>query len=300
MRRGNAPMNAHLMGARASRSTAAWRLTVLTALVGVLPTGCRPPPATPAALSAAHTALLRAQLGPAREQAPAHVARAEVGFAAARAACARDPGSTSCRDLSYVAMRRAEQAELEANVSLAHRAHHRAHLALAARRAQVGANRAPGQSEAAVPAAPAQAPADPVLAHATKELRAAAAEGDQVWHEPGRGIVVRVGSAKSFADGSSQLLAETRAQLAQLAAALRRTGPGRLQVTTAAEPNESHDLARARTQAVMAHLMACGVPATQLRSAPSWADGGELRRQGGASAAGLVELTWQPAARTVD
>ena len=127
------------------------------------------------------------------------------------------------------------------------------------------------------PATGPEAPAGPadLAAHLALSVKAPAA---QARREPGRGLVVRLAPVRAFAPGSSRLLPRARRELRQVAQALLNEPRGTLHVTARAEPANTNNLARARTQAVVAHLMACGLPATRLlaqvptgESATAWA-----------------------------
>jgi outer membrane protein OmpA-like peptidoglycan-associated protein len=229
----------------------------------------------------ARTAYARASFGPAAQAVPADLHKAKVSLDKAEAAFSED--ASNQRDLAYVALRRAQLAEVLANraAHAAVRAHAEAKLASEkdANRVQTKAelertrsslvnaqHDAADQKLRAADADSKAAEADMRAADADRRLKSMQlelAKWAAVKQEP-RGVVITLSGSVLFAFDQATLLPEARTRLGQVAAALLETKERHLDVEGYTDSQGKHaynlDLSQRRADAVRLYLISNGYP----------------------------------------
>jgi len=237
----------------------------------------------------ARAAYARASTGPAAQNVPAEVHKAEVALS--RAESAFNSGSPDQRDLAYVAERRSQLAEAlskqaenaalrlssEAQLAKDKDANHlktkeelertKDNLMTAEQIAAEEKRRA-GESDTKAALSAAQAAeAEKRAAEADLKLKAMQLELAKfaaVKQEP-RGVVITLSGSVLFASDKSALLPAAKARLTQVTAALLETKERRLDVQgfTDSQGKDAYnvDLSQKRADAVRLHLIANGYPA---------------------------------------
>lgn len=247
---------------------------------------CTHAPAPPsAALAEAQASIARASAGPAAQAGKPSLERARALAKRAERSLARGD-APSAEAYAYAADRAAQAAEAQAGLAIAQNEQQRATAALAERRAQGDAMLARDSLSETRQRAHAHG-----IASALDKLAPALAKG----HADQGGMLVTLPSERSFARGTSVLLPPAKAHLAQFAEAMRASRARHLTVVgrvpgSMATP-KAHRLTKARTQAVMAYLLSCGVAETTvspMRLAPGRSN--SLRRRHIDERADLAEI----------
>jgi outer membrane protein OmpA-like peptidoglycan-associated protein len=256
-------------------------LALLLSLSGPALSACStalPPPE----LVEARATYERAAKGPANELAPAQLDTAKQALSAAERSLNDDGDGPRTRDLAYIAARRSEIAEAEANRSAAER--DRAQADKNFKNAQLeGIQKTKEQLEAERrEAAKAQNEASKTKAEletekkarAEAEKRASAAMASLAEiakvKEESRGIVITLSGSVLFATGKSELLPIAQEKLDDVAKALKDQGfksilvEGHTDSRGSAADNDKLSLKRA--EAVRDLLVARGIPATKIRA----------------------------------
>ncbi len=237
----------------------------------------------------ARAAYARASSGPAAQNVPAEVRKAQVALSTAESAF--NQGTPDQRDLAYVAERRAQLAEAlskqaenaalrvraEAQLAKDKDANHRqtekelertkTSLMTAEQIAAEEKRRAGESDTKATQAAALAAAADKRAAEADAKMKAAQLELAKfaaIKEEP-RGVVITLSGSVLFASDKSALLPEAKNRLNQVTAALLETKERRLDVQgfTDSQGKDAYniDLSQRRADAVRTHLVANGYPA---------------------------------------
>lgn len=216
----------------------------------------------------AREAYSRSERGKARQYNPAALHEAKVALDKAEAAFQDDPDSAYARDEAYIALRRAERAEIEA-LTLANE-QRKEKARAAANQAQAknlekaqgdlaSAQRQLEQEKAARQAA--EAKAKETLA------RLAAANAAAVKEEP-RGTVITLAGGVLFASNKSQLLPGAQNSLNQIADALKDQNDKKVLIEGHTDSRGSdatnQTLSKARADAVGSYLISRGVPAERV------------------------------------
>ncbi len=237
----------------------------------------------------ARAAYARASSGPAAQNVPAEVRKAQVALATAESAFNQD--SPDQRDLAYVAERRAQLAEAlskqaenaalrvsaEAQLARDKDANHRQtekelertkNNLMTAEQIAAEEKRRAGESDAKAAVSAAQAAeANKRAAEADARMKAAQLElatFAAIKQEP-RGVVITLSGSVLFASDKSALLPAAKNRLNQVSAALLETKDRRLDVQgfTDSQGKDAYnvDLSQKRADAVRLHLIANGYPA---------------------------------------
>lgn len=222
--------------------------------------------APPQNLKDARSAYQRASAGPAKDLAPAQLHAAQVSLALAEKTYDDEGNSANARDRAYVAMRKAELAEVQARIDQdakqAQQAQqHEATTAMQQREAM--------QQEL-------QKTREQLNAETQRRQEAEAAqqralaELGNVKDEP-RGTVITIPGSVSFASGKASLLPSARDRLQQVASALEQGDSsskiiveGHTDATGSREKNQQ--LSMQRAQAVRQSLISDGVPPDRIQA----------------------------------
>lgn len=247
-----------------------------TAIVGLgwLALSCAGAP--PAGLVDARAAYDRASTGPAQKLAPAQLHAARTYLTLAEKTYEDEGDSANARDRAYVAMRKAELAEVQARISRLFasvaEAKERGELTEQKQHAATVAELSRAQTElTAERGIVAQQGADLKLeaqrrqqAEAAQQ-RALAALGKQ----EARGTVITLSGSVVFASGASQLLPAARNKMAEVATALRQGNSGSQVMVeghtdSVGSERKNEELSLARASAVRDGLIAQGVKAERI------------------------------------
>jgi outer membrane protein OmpA-like peptidoglycan-associated protein len=225
----------------------------------------------PKELVDAREAYARSEHGKAREYNPAALHEAKVELDKAEAAFDKDPDSEATRDEAYIALRRAERAEVEANTMQWQQRQEKA-------RNDANQNQAKGLQKAQSDLSQAreqlqQEKAAREAAEAkSKEMlaRLAAANAAAVKEEP-RGTVITLSGGVLFASNKSQLLPGAQNSLNQVAEALKTQEDKKILVEGHTDSRGSdatnQALSKARADSVASYLVSQGVPADRITTA---------------------------------
>ena len=205
--------------------------------------------AVPAELANARTTCQRTTEGPAAQLVPAELHQAETVLAQAEKSFSDDPESFTTRDLSYVAQRKCELAEVLASTATEQ-----------GKTAQALADFSSNQSDILK-----QTKAN--LGQARTSLMAALAKLAEVKTED-RGVVITLSGSVLFRSGEATLLPEAQKKLDQVAEALLATPDRTLVVEGHTDSQGSDasnmDLSQRRADAVRAYLVQRGYASTQV------------------------------------
>ena len=246
------------------------RTTVLVCASALAFGACASVP-PPKELVSARTEYTRGEQGMARTLNPAGLHDARVALDKAEAAYTDDPSSQRTADLAYLALRRAQRAEVEAQTADWQQRQRRAKdNALHAQAKAAGEARtelADTKQELAAER-DARAAAESRTRTVLAELTAAHAAA--VKEEP-RGIVVTLSGSVLFASGKAALLPSAESSLGEVARAVGAEEDKALLVEGHTDSRGSEatnqTLAKARADAVAAYLITHGVPAERVTTA---------------------------------
>lgn len=222
--------------------------------------------APPQNLKDARSAYQRASDGPAKDLAPAQLHAAEVSLALAEKTFDDEGNSANARDRAYVAMRKAELAEVQAQI---------AKDTQQAQQAQQRSEQTALQQRDALKQE-LQQTREQLTAETQRRQEAEAAQQKalaqlgNVKDEP-RGTVITIPGSVSFASGKATLLPSARNRLEQVATALKQGDDsskiiveGHTDATGSAEKNQQ--LSEERAQAVRETLISDGVPPDRVQA----------------------------------
>lgn len=219
----------------------------------------------------ARDAYNRGEQGKARQYNPAALHEAKVALDKAEAAFESDPDSANARDEAYIALRRAERAEIEATTLANEQRKEKARAAanqaqakgLQKAQTDLASTREQLQLEKAAREA-AEAKQKETLA------RLAAANAAGVKEEP-RGTVITLAGGVLFASNKSQLLPGAENSLTQIAEALKDQDDKRVLIEGHTDSRGSdatnQALSKARADSVGSFLITRGVPAERVTTA---------------------------------
>lgn len=214
-----------------------------------------------AALDQARVSLARASQGPAAQAGKPSLTRAKHSIKAAERALARGDTATA-EAYAYAADRAAQAAEAAAGLAIAQNEAERAGAAMLERRAQGALNAR--ESLAATRQGQHAHGIESALTKLAPDLEKGPANQG--------GLLVTLPTERAFARGTSLLLPPAKAHLAQFAEAVRASRARQLtvvgRVPGSMQTPKAHRLAKARTQAVMAYLLSCGVSETSVSPLP--------------------------------
>lgn len=224
--------------------------------------GCASSP--PAHLVDARAAYQRASQGPARELAPAQLHAARVSLDLAEKTFDDEGESDNARDRAYVAMRKAELAEVQARITEETR-----QVAQAEQRGEMAAEQQHAATQEELEKTREQLNAEIQRRQEAEQAQQRALEALGNVKQETRGTVLTIPGSVIFASGKAELLPASRNRLAQVAQALKQGDPnskilieGHTDATGSAEKNEQLSLQRA--ESVRAALLAGGVPADRV------------------------------------
>jgi outer membrane protein OmpA-like peptidoglycan-associated protein len=220
------------------------RHVILFGFLGVLCGACA---TVPKELISAREAYTRASYGPAAKQAPADLHKAKDALDKAERAFADDPRSSNARDLSYVAERRAEMAEIQASI-------------LSERSKAI-------QAEKSVQTVQSQ-----IIRKTKEQLKDSLAQiptPPEVKIEP-RGTVITLSGSVLFPHNKAALMTSAKERLSEIASALLTTKDRTIVVEGHTDSTGSYsvnrDLSLRRAEAVRIHLISCGYPANKIEA----------------------------------
>jgi len=247
--------------------------SVLAALTGL---ACGSTPA-PRELLDARSAYLRAQDGPATQLKPDGLHEAKVALDRAEKSYSDDPGAEKTRDLSYVAERKAELADVQARdaKSAMEKAQAEKDLAqvtqsqLSQARQQLSSadQQLSGAQQALATEHTARKDAEK-RAHDAMDRLAAASAGNI--KQESRGTVITIPGSVLFASGKTALLPTAQTKLGAVADALKDQTDHKITIEGHTDSQGSDasnmELSRGRAQTVKDYLVSRGVPADNIKS----------------------------------
>jgi len=222
--------------------------------------------APPRTLKDARSAYQRASNGPAKDLAPAQLHAAQVSLAVAEKTFDDEGSSPNARDRAYVALRKAELAEVQAQI-----AQETLRVEQAKQRGQLVE-----QQEHAAVKQELQQTREQLNAEIQRRQEAEAAQqkalaalGD-VKKEP-RGTVITIPGSVSFASGKATLLGSARSRLQQVASALEQGDSSSKIIVeghtdATGSPEKNQQLSEQRAEAVRQALISQGVPAERVQA----------------------------------
>lgn len=236
---------------------------ILCGLGAALAFGCGSTP-TPVELLDARKAYDKAAKSPAAQLAPAQLDTAKQALAKAEASFEDEGDEPITKDLSYIAIRRAEIAEAEAGREQAERARQKTDKDF--RQTELAAAEGHKQTKAQL-----EAERKARLA-AEKQAAAAMASLNEIAKvkEESRGMVITLSGAVLFASGKSTLLPIAQDKIAEVAKALKDQGfksilvEGHTDAQGSVEKNQILSLQRA--EAVRSYLIREGIPSDKIRA----------------------------------
>jgi len=211
----------------------------------------------------ARDAYQRGEQGKAREFNPAALHEARVELDKAESAFKEDPDSQVARDQAYVALRRAERAEVEASTMAWQQRQEKA-------REQATQAQAKGLQKAEGELATAREQLQKEKSAHEAALAKLAAANAAVKEEP-RGTVITMAGGVLFASGKSVLLPGAQSSLNQVAEALRDQADKKILIEGHTDSRgtdaTNQALSKARADAVGAYFTSHGVPADRITTA---------------------------------
>jgi outer membrane protein OmpA-like peptidoglycan-associated protein len=225
----------------------------------------------PKELVDAREAYARSEHGKARQYNPAALHEAKVELDKAEAAFNDDPGSERTRDEAYIALRRAERAEVEANTMQWQQRQEKARAEMNQAQAK-GYQKAQSELAAARQQLEQEKAAREQAEARSKETLAklAAANAAQV-KEEARGTVITLAGGVLFASGKSQLMPSAQNSLNQVADALKEAQDKKILIEGHTDSRGSatlnQNLSKARADAVASYLESQGVPQDRITTA---------------------------------
>jgi outer membrane protein OmpA-like peptidoglycan-associated protein len=230
----------------------------------LLAAGCAGAP--PQNFKDARSAYQRAALGPAKILAPAQLHAAQVSLELAEKTFDDEGSSANARDRAYVALRKAELAEVQANIAhdmqLVQQAEQQNQQTARQRRADLTQELQQTREQLNVETQRREE-AEAAQQRALEEL-------GNVKDEP-RGTVITIPGSVSFASGKATLLPSARNRLQQVAMALKQ-GDGSSKIIVeghtdaTGSPDNNQLLSQHRADAVRQSLIAEGVPADRIEA----------------------------------
>jgi outer membrane protein OmpA-like peptidoglycan-associated protein len=225
----------------------------------------------PKELVDAREAYARSEHGKAREYNPAALHEAKVELDKAEAAFNNDPDSDATRDEAYVALRRAERAEIEASTMQWQQRQAKARAD--ANQAQAkGLQKAQSELSSTKDQLQKEKAAREAAESKSKEMlaRLAAANAAAIKEEP-RGTVITLSGGVLFASNKSQLLPGAQNSLTQVAEAIKTQEDKKVLVEGHTDSRGSdvtnQALSKARADSVASYLISQGVPADRITTA---------------------------------
>lgn len=255
----------------------------LTTLLGVASlAGCASTPTPPRELVEARTTFQRASQGPAARLALVDLHNAQGDLDRAERSFTDDPTSDVTRDLSYVALRRAQTVEARGDTLHADQERERAERDQASLTGQQLAQTQTAlqssqtqlqNTQQTVVQTQEQLAAERTRREAAERQAAAALESLRrvaAVREEQRGTVITLSGQVLFATGESQLLPIAQQRLDQVARALIDQGPRHLVVEghtdSRGSPESNQALSLARAQSVRTYLISRGIPEGQIEA----------------------------------
>lgn len=238
-------------------------------------TGCASSSAPPRELVEARSTFTRASQGPAARLALVDLHNAQGDLERAERSFTDDPASDVTRDLSYVALRRAQTVEARGDTLQADQERERAERDATALTGQQLAQTqtALQSSQQAVVQSQAELAAERTRREAAERQAAAALESLRrvaAVREDQRGTIITLSGEVLFATGQSTLLPIAQQRLDQVARALIDQGARHLVVEghtdSRGSPASNQQLSLERAQAVRTYLISRGIPQGQIEA----------------------------------
>jgi len=217
-------------------------------------------------LKDARSVYRRASEGPAKDLAPAQLHAAEVSLALAEKTFDDEGDSANARDRAYVAMRKAELAEVQANITRDTQQVEQARQ----RREQTATQQQQALKQELQQTREQLSAETQRLQEAEAARQRALAELGNVKNEP-RGTVITIPGSVSFASGQAALLPSARNRLEQVATALKQ-GEGSSKIVieghtdATGSPEKNQALSQQRAEAVRESLISKGIPADRVQA----------------------------------
>lgn len=233
--------------------------TCTIAALALMGASCASSRAMPQSLAEARRDYEHTLASDARALAPVELHAANLALHKANEAYRLDPGASEIDHLAYVAQRRSATARVQARVA---QANQRAELSAAA--ARDGEAKALVETRNELARARQELSNSKVAMEKLKDIK-----GGQVTEDE-RGVVITLSGSVLFEHGKATLLPAARAQLAELAQALKRakadsmTIEGFTDATGADKVNAV--VSQARAEAVLGYLSSRGISATNMRA----------------------------------
>jgi outer membrane protein OmpA-like peptidoglycan-associated protein len=211
----------------------------------------------PPHLQDARDAYQRASEGPAKDLAPAQLHAAEVSLGLAEKTYKEEGKSANAADRAYVAQRKAELAEVQAQITRD------------MQQVQQLKTQQTATTQQELEKSREQLNAEIQRRKEAEEAEQKALAALQNVKNDSRGMVVTVPGNISFASGKAKLLPPARAQLSQVAAALKQgSADSKIVVEgytdSTGSPQTNQELSQQRAEAVRQALVAEGVPAERV------------------------------------
>lgn len=243
--------------------TNGWKWIVTGSLLGA----CASAP--PQELENARSALEKAQASVAQELNPAQLHTAESALELAEVTFKEEGASDRARDRAYVAMRKAQLAEVQARIMHNERRLQEMETTVAQTRTQnleQMREKVTQQQSALEHSQEARAKAEERARQLSQDLSRVA----QV-REEARGTVVTLSGSVLFASGEAELLPAAEARLSQVATTLTQRAKGTKIIVeghtdTQGSAEFNLDLSERRAQAVKSYLTSHGVPADRIEA----------------------------------
>jgi outer membrane protein OmpA-like peptidoglycan-associated protein len=251
--------------------------TPLTATVlTMLAVGCASAPPPPELLDA-RSAYIRAESGPAAQLKPDSLHEAKVALDKAERAYSDDPKEQKTRDIAYLAVRRAELAEVEGREAKAAQDKARAEkeiagltqsqLSNARQQLASASDRLTGTEQQLASERAAREAAEKRAREAIDRLAAAAAGSIK---QETRGTVITIPGSVLFASAKTALLPGAQAKLNAVADALKEQADHEIIVEGHTDGQGSDasnlELSQGRAQSVRDYLVSRGVPANRIKA----------------------------------
>ncbi|HKP57392.1 MAG TPA: OmpA family protein [Polyangiales bacterium] len=234
-------------------------------LAAAIGSGCASTPQPSKELIDAREVYARSEKGKAREYNPAALHEAKTALDKAEHAFKDDPGSDTARDEAYIALRRAERADIEGSTSAWQDRETKARDAAAQSQAK---NLEKTQAELAVAR---QELAQEKIAREAADAKAKEVLAKLQAKEDERGTVITLSGNVLFASGKSALLPGAMTSLEQVAEAIRNQKDKKVLIEghTDSRGTEAANqaLSKARADSVGAYLSAHGVPSDRITTA---------------------------------
>lgn len=227
-------------------------------------------------LAKARQAYQRAEVSEANRLAPARVAAAKQALDRAESAYRDEPGSFEEKSLAYIAMRRAELAQVQAQQEMAQRLRQSAQARYRQQQEQMGQQARESLQETTTDLEAArrqlaiQGQAREEAERRLEEALQSLAQEGQVRKDE-QGTIITIGGSVLFETGQSELLPLARQQVDKVATALSNLDPNQVIIVeghtdSRGDETMNMELSRQRAEQVRQNLTERGLPEGQIRA----------------------------------